>query len=126
MQRISKERERERGREGEKQREIEREREERQKQLYRFLPQTGSSPIHLAQGEFTKIYIWLQMLTAKTSKRLQPTQTQLQEIYYAQEQNQETSYAQAQLQKTSTQTKLQRKLFDVEHMIYNEWCSQYK
>jgi len=51
--------------------------------------------------------------------RLQTTQAQLQEIFYAQEQNQETSYAQAQLQETSIQTKLQRKLFEVEHLIYN-------
>ena len=53
------------------------------------------------------------------SMRLQTTQAQLQEIFYAQEQNQETSYAQAQLQETSIQTKLQRKLFEVEHLIYN-------
>jgi len=39
------------------------------------------------------------MLTAKTIKRLQTTQAQLQEI----------SYAQAQLQETSIQTKLQKK-----------------
>ena len=44
------------------------------------------------------------MLTAKTSKRLQTTQAQLQEISYAQEVNQETSYAQAQLKETSDQT----------------------
>jgi len=44
------------------------------------------------------------MLTTKTSKRLQTTQAQLQEIFYAQEQNQETSYAQAQLQETSIRT----------------------
>ena len=56
------------------------------------------------------------MLTAKTSKRLQTTQAQLQEISYAQELNQETSI----------QTKLQRNLFEVEHLIYNQWCSQYK
>ena len=66
------------------------------------------------------------MLTAKTSKRLQTTQAQLQEISYAQELNQETSYARAQLQKTSNQTELQRNLFEVEHLIYNQWCSQYK
>jgi len=66
------------------------------------------------------------MLTAKTSKRLQTSQAQLQEISYAQELNQETSYAQAQLQETSNQTKLQINLFEVEHLIYNQWCSQYK
>jgi len=66
------------------------------------------------------------MLTAKTSKRLQTTQAQLQEISYAQEPNQDTSYAQAQLQETSNQTQLQRNLFEFEHLIYNLWCSQYK
>ena len=76
------------------------------------------------------------MLTAKTNKRLQTTQAQLQEISYAQEHsqetsyaqelNQETSYVQAQLQETSIQTELQRNLFEVEHLIYNQWCSQYK
>jgi len=76
------------------------------------------------------------LLIAKTSKRLQTTQAQLQEISYAQELNQETSYAQelnqetsyaqAQLQETSIQTELQRNLFEVEHFIYNQWCSQYK
>jgi len=56
------------------------------------------------------------MLTAKTSKRLQITQAQLQEISYAPEHNQETSI----------QTELQRKKFEVEHLIYSQWCSQYK
>jgi len=55
------------------------------------------------------------MLTAKTSKRLQTTQAQLQKISYSPEHNQETSYAQAQLQETTIQTKLQRKMFEVEH-----------
>jgi hypothetical protein len=53
-------------------------------------------------------------------------QAQLQETSYAQAQLQETSYAQTQLQETSIQTKLKRNLFEVEHLIYNEWCSQYK
>jgi len=66
------------------------------------------------------------LLTAETSKRLQTTQAQLQEISYAQEPNQKTSYAQAQLQQTSIHTELQRNLFEVEHLIYNQWCSQYK
>jgi len=64
------------------------------------------------------------MLTAKTSKRLQTTLAQLQEISYAPKHNQETSNAQAQLQETSIQTELQRKLFEVEHLIYNQWCSK--
>ena len=76
------------------------------------------------------------MLTATPSKGLQITQAQLQEISYAPEHSQETSNAQAQLQETSIaqahkqetsiQTELQRNLFEVEHLIYNLWCSQYK
>jgi len=66
------------------------------------------------------------MLTAKSSKRLQTTQAQLQEISYAPEHNQETFYAQALKQETSIQTELHRKLFEVEHLIYNQWSSQYK
>jgi len=57
------------------------------------------------------------MLIAKSSKRLQTTQAQLQEISYAQELNQETFYAQAHKQETSIQTELQRNLFQVEHLI---------
>jgi len=48
----------------------------------------------------------------------------LQKISYAQAQKQETSYAQAQKQETSNQTKLHRKMFEVEYLIYNQWCSQ--
>ena len=66
------------------------------------------------------------MLTAITSKRLQITQAQLQEISYAPEHSQETLNAQAQLQETSNQTELQRSLFEFEHLIYKQWCSQYK
>jgi len=68
--------------------------------------------------------------------RLQSTQAQLQEISYAPEHSQETSNAQVQLQETSiaqahkqetsNQTELQRSLFKFEHLIYNQWCSQYK
>ena len=66
------------------------------------------------------------MLIATTSKRLQITEAHLQEISCAPEHNQETSYAQAHKQETSIQTKLQGNLFEVEHLIYNQWCSQYK
>ena len=88
-------------------------------------PEVVLSPLHF-QGESLKRNIWLQLLKATTSKRLQTTQAQLQEISYAQEHNQGTSYAQAQLQETSIQTELQENLFEVEHLIYNQWCSQYK
>ena len=39
---------------------------------------------------------------------------------------QETSNAQAHKQETYNQTDLHRKLFEFEHLIYNQWCSQYK
>jgi len=51
-----------------------------------------------------------------TRERLPNTQAQKQEI----------SYAQAQKKETSRQTKLHKKMFEVEHLIYNQWCSQYK
>jgi len=47
-------------------------------------------------------------------------------ISCAQKLNQETSYAQELNQETSIQTELQRNLFEVEHLICNQWCSQYK
>jgi len=83
------------------------------------------------QGEFTKkCNIKLQLLNATTSKRLEITQAQLQEISYAPEHSQEISNAQAQLQETSidqahkqetsNQTELQRSLFEFEHLIYNQ------
>jgi len=50
------------------------------------------------------------------SKRLPNTQAQKKEI----------SYAQAQKQETSRQKKLHRKMSGVEHLIYNQWCLQYK
>jgi len=59
-------------------------------------------------------------------KRLQTTQAQKQEVSYAQAHTQESSYAQAQKQETSKQTQLHRKMFEVEQLIYNQWCSQYK
>jgi len=55
--------------------------------------------------------------------RLQHTQAHKQEISYAQAHKQETSNAQAQLQETYNQTDLHRKLFEFEHLIYNQWCS---
>ena len=76
------------------------------------------------------------MFNTTTSMRLQITQAHKQEISYAQAHTQETSNAQAQLQETSNaqaqkqetynQIDLHRKLFEFEHLIYNQWCSQYK
>ena len=51
-------------------------------------------------------------------------QKRRQHKYQTQEQLQEICYAQAQQQETSIQIELQRKLFEVEHLIYNQWCSQ--
>jgi len=76
------------------------------------------------------------LLNTTTSMRLQITQAHKQDISYAQAHKQETSNTQAQLQETSNaqahkqetynQTDLHRKLFEFEHLIYNQWCSQYK
>jgi len=60
------------------------------------------------------------------SKRLQTTQAQKQEVSNAQAHMQDTSYAQAQKQETSNQTELHKKMFEVEHLIYYQWCSQNK
>jgi len=51
------------------------------------------------------------------------TQAHKQETSNAQAQQQETSIAEAHKQETSNQTKLQRSLFEFEHLIYNQWCS---
>ena len=58
--------------------------------------------------------------------RLQNTQAHKQEISYAQVHKQETSNSQAHKQETYNQTDLHWKLFEFEHLIYNQWCSQYK
>jgi len=58
--------------------------------------------------------------------RLPNTQAHKQEITYAQAHKQETSYAQAHKQETYNQTDLHRNFFEFEHLIYNQWCSQYK
>jgi len=118
MQRIKRERGRER----------EREKKKDTKQLYKFLPQTGSSlvPLAIPRRVHLKCNIKLQLLNATTSKRLQITQAQLQEFSYAPEHSQETSNAQAQQQETSNQIELQKSLFEFEHLISNQWCSQYK
>jgi len=52
------------------------------------------------------------------------SQAQKQEVSYDQAHTQESSYAQAQKQETSKQIQLHIKMFEVEHLIYNQWCSQ--
>ena len=83
-----------------------------------------------------KCNLKLQLLNTTTSIRLQNTQAHKQEISYAQEHKQENSNAQAHKQETSNaqahkqetynQTNLQRNMSEFEHLIYNQWCSQYK
>jgi len=116
----------------------EREREERYKAIIQ-VPSTNrksSYPPCTSKESSLKCNIKLQLLNATTNTRLQITQAQLQEISYVQAHKRETSNAQAQLQETSiaqahkqetfNQTELQRNLFEFEHLIYNQWCSQYK
>ena len=106
--------------ERERERERKREREERHKAIIQ-VPSTNrkSCPPCTSKESSLKCNIWLELFTTTTSKRLQTSQVQLQEISYAQEHNQDTSYAQPQVQETSIQTELQRNLVEVEHLIYN-------
>ena len=76
-------------------------------------PEVVMSPCTSKESSL-KCNIKLQLLNATTSTRLQITQAQLQEISYAQAHKQES------------QIELQRNLFEVEHLIYNQWCSQCK
>ena len=105
-----------------------REKEERHKAiiLVPSINRKQSSPPCTSKEISLKCNVKLQLLIATTSKRLQIAQAHTQETSYAPEHNQETSNAQAQLQETSNQTKLQLKMFEIEHLIYNQWCSQYK
>jgi len=52
-------------------------------------------------------------------------QAHKQEISNTQAHKQEISYAEAQKQETSKQTNY-KEICLVEHLIYNQWCSQYK
>jgi len=60
------------------------------------------------------------------SQETSNAQAQLQETSIVQAHKQETSIAEAHKQETSIQTESQRSLFEFEHLIYNQWCSQYK
>jgi len=115
-----------------------REREEGHKAIIQ-VPSTNrkySCPPCTSKESSLKCNLKLQLLNTTTSMRLQITQAHKQEISYAQAHMQETFNAQAQLQETSNaqahkqetykQTDLHRKLFEFEHLIYNQWCSQYK
>jgi len=66
------------------------------------------------------------MLTTQLARDFKLLKHNFKRFPIAQAQLQETSYAQAKMQETSFQIELQRKLFEVEHLINNQWCSQYK
>jgi len=116
-------------RERERERERERTRKDT-KQLYRFLPQIGSSHFPLAlprrvhQNVISDYNCSLLQLARDfkllkhNCKRFPMLKNTIKRLSML--------YAHAQLQETSIQTELQRNLFEVEHLIYNQWCSQYK
>jgi len=96
----------------------ERGREERHKAIIQ-VPSTNrkqSCPPCTSKESSLKCNLKLKLLNTTTSMRLQITQAHKQEI----------SYAQAHKQETYNQTDLHKKLFEFEHLIYNQWCSRYK
>ena len=119
-------------------------RKKEHKQLYRFLPQTGSSPVPLALSRRISLRCNTKLQIAQThSKRLLNAQGQLQETFFAQGQLQETSFAQSQLKETfmlnhkrkrllcsitkerDFSKQLQRIEKGFEYLIYNQRYSQY-
>jgi len=66
------------------------------------------------------------MLIAKTNKRLQMLKHNCKRLPMLLNFNQETSMLKHNCKRLLNQTELQRKMFDVDHLIYNQWCSQYK
>ena len=104
-----------------------REKEERHKQLYRFLPQTGSShvPFALPRRVHYNVISDYKCSLLNLARDFKCSSTTARDFLCSWTQSRDL-YAQAQLQETSNQTELQRKMFDDEHLIYNQWCSQYK
>jgi len=105
----------------------ERKKEEGHKQLYRFVPQTGSSlvPLALSRKVYYNVISDYKCSLLNLARDFKCSSTTAKDFPCSWTQSRDF-YAQAQLQKTSNQTKLQRKMFDVEHLIYNQWCLQYK
>ena len=91
------------------------EKKEEHKQLYRFLPQTGSSPVPLALPR---------RVSLKCNIKLHVAQTHKYETSFAQSHKKETSNAQAHKQETLQQ--LQRIEKSFEYLIYNQRYSQDK
>jgi len=108
-------------------------RKKEHKQLYKFLPQTGSNPVPLALPRRVPL---------KGNTKLQVPQTHSKRLLNAQGQLQETSFAQSQLKETSMlnhkrkrllcsitkerdfSKKLQRIEKGFEYLIYNQRYSQ--
>jgi len=67
----------------------------------------------------SKIGVWH---LARTSN----AQAQLQETSYAHEHNQETFMLKHNCKRLLIKQNYKEIMFDVEHLIYNQWCSQYK
>jgi len=65
------------------------------------------------------------MLTAKLSKRLQMLKHNCKTLPMLKNTIKRLLCSSTQA-RTSNQTELQRKMFDTEHLIYNQRCSQYK
>ena len=101
------------------------ERKKTQAILYRFLPQTGSSPVPLALPR---------RVSLKCNIKLQVAQTHKYETSFAQSHKKETSNAQAHKKETSnaqahkqeTLQQLQRIEKNFEYLIYYQRYSQYK
>jgi len=114
--------------ETDREREREREREKKDtKQLCRFLPQIGSSLVPLALPRRVRYNVISDYKCSllNLARDFKCSSTIARDFLCSWTQSR-YFYAQAQLQETSNQTELQRKMFDVEHLIYNQWCSQYK
>ena len=69
--------------------------------------------------------MWLQMLTVNLARDFKCSSTTARDFQCSRTQSRDF-YAQAHKQDISNQTELQRKMFDTEHLIYNQRCSQYK
>ena len=98
------------------QRRSKRKREERHKAIYLgsfHKPEVVMSPLHF-QGEFTKCNIWLQMLK-HNCKRLLMLKNTIKRLLMLKH----TS-------KRLLSNKITKKMFEIEYLIYNQWCSQYK
>jgi len=88
-------------------------------------PEIVMSPLHF-QGEFTKNVISnYKCSLLNLARDFKCSSTTARDFQYSRTQSRDF-YAQARKQETSNQTELQKRMFDTEHLIYNQRCSQYK